>query len=155
EPLGRFRRVLRAQAERHRRRDDQSCHVLAGQSSDGERVSIALEQLHDGTTVDRNFQALASAVNPPLPQARVYNSAAISIANNTTTALTFDSERYDNGGLHSASANTDRLTVPITGLYAFGACIQWASNATGIRLFALTVNGTTVVEDLRAPMSGI
>jgi hypothetical protein len=43
-----------------------------------------LEQLNDGTIVDHNFKALARDMNPPVPQARVYNSAAISINDRTS-----------------------------------------------------------------------
>jgi hypothetical protein len=99
-------------------------------------VPFPLEQPPDGDwgTVRRNTDATAQRLNPVLPQARVYNSAAISTATGTPKILTFDSERYDNGGLHSTSANTGRLTATIT-----------ASNITGSRYVGLKVNGATYV----------
>ena len=65
--------------------------------------------------------------------ARVYNSAAISIPNNTATILTFNSERYDTDGLHSVSVNTDRLTCTRSGVHLISASIQFAAAAGGRR----------------------
>lgn len=96
---------------------------------------------------------LQSAASPPVPQARVFNSAALTITTATDTALTFNSERWDNGSLHSTSATTGRLTAPITGLYGFGAAVRFAANATGDRTVYFRINGSTIVgvDDRRAP----
>lgn len=88
------------------------------------------------THVRDDLSALASC-------ARVYNSANIAISNATNTALTFDSERFDNGGFHSTVTNTGRLTAPFAGVYLIGAHIAWEPNATGQRLLTLRVNGGT------------
>ncbi len=42
----------------------------------------------------------------------VYNSASQSIATNTATILTFNSEHFDSDSLHSTSTNTGRITIP-------------------------------------------
>ena len=70
---------------------------------------------------------------------RVYNSALQIIANNTETALTFDSERYDTDAFHSTSSNTNRITIPtgLGGRYLVGAGIEFAANATGARILLL------------------
>jgi hypothetical protein len=82
----------------------------------------------------------------PVPQARVYNDANISHATSSTAqALTFNSERYDIGDLHSTSVNTGRLTAPVPGLYDIGASIEFAANVTGFRSLALRLNGTTIL----------
>jgi hypothetical protein len=75
--------------------------------------------------------------------ARVYNSAALTIPNITATKLTFDAERYDNGGLHSTSSNTGRLTAVRAGKYLISGHIGWAASATGIRSLSLLLNNTT------------
>lgn len=115
-----------------------------------------LEQLNDGSIADKNFRALARDMNPPVPQTRVYNSANIShTTSGTRQFLTFDSERFDNGSLHSTSANTGRLTFPITGLYMVGAHIVFASNSTGIREVSIRLNGATfIVLDNRMAVNG-
>jgi LysM repeat protein len=121
-------------------------------------VPYPLEPIREGDwlAVERMRAALARDMNPPVPQARVYNSANISLPTSGTFAvLTFDSEHYDNGSLHSTSANTSRLTVPITGLYVVGCSIAFASNVTGRREVALQVNGTNnIAFDTRPAVNG-
>lgn len=121
-------------------------------------MAFPLERPEDGdwNKVRSNTDATAQRLNPPLPQARVYNSAAITgIVTATVTPLTFDTERFNNGALHSTSANTGRLTAPIDGLYLIGAQIQWESNATGNRLLRLMLNGASqLVRDERAAVNG-
>jgi hypothetical protein len=104
-----------------------------------------LETLGDGSVADRNFRNLAKDMNPPVPQARVFNSAAITLTTAVEATLTFDSERFDNGSLHSTSANTGRLTAPITGLYLIGCHVEIAANAAGARYVAFRVNGATFI----------
>lgn len=81
------------------------------------------------------------------PHARVYNSTTQSLTTATQTAITFDSERVDVGGMHSTVTNTSRLTVPTGegGWYRLGGCIEFAANATGYRNVSIRINGTTYV----------
>lgn len=85
------------------------------------------------------------------PSCRVYNNAAISINNTTLTALTFNSERYDDpiNAMHSVSSNTGRITVVVPGVYTIGASIAWDSNATGDRLIGIQLNGSTILDQRR------
>lgn len=109
---------------------------------------MALELIRDGdwVTLRRVLNYVAARLNQPLPQARVFNSANISIVTSGTPQfLTFDSERFDNGGLHSTSVNTGRLTAPITGLYMIGGGVEFAVSGIGSRQLALRVNGTTFI----------
>jgi len=82
------------------------------------------------------------------PAARVYNNAALTIANITTTALTFNSERIDTHAIHSTSSNTSRLTAPTEDIYIITGHIQWQSNATGTRTLYIRLNGTTYISIL-------
>lgn len=84
-------------------------------------------------------------------KARVYNDANISIPNNTLTALTFNSERFDTGGFHNTSVNTARLTIPITGTYLVGGAARFASNTTGSRQVNLRVDAVTYIARHNAP----
>lgn len=103
----------------------------------------------------RNNDLISGELRLPVPQARVYNDAALTIATATGTNLTFNSERYDEGGFHSTAANTDRLVAPITGLYLMTGHIQWASNATGVRGILIFLNDATVIAwDTDAAVSG-
>jgi hypothetical protein len=76
-------------------------------------------------------------------RARVYNSANQSISNVTWTALTFDSESFDTGALHSTASNTSRLTVPWAGKWRFWVQVQWDA-AAGSRGLRILKNGATV-----------
>jgi len=77
--------------------------------------------------------------------ASVYNSAYISIANNTDTALTYNTENFDTNSYHDTSTNTSRLTVPTTGKYLITTCVGFAANAVGYRTAKIQKNGTTNV----------
>ena len=68
---------------------------------------------------------------------RVYNSVVQSIPNTTETTILYDTERWDNGGLHSTSSNTGRLTAVKAGKYLIVLNVFFAANATGTRLLAI------------------
>lgn len=110
-------------------------------------MPFPLQSVRDGDwqTLRGVIDNIAQRLNPVLPQARVFNSANIATVNNIIKTLTFDSEAFDEGALHSTSANTDRLTAPITGIYEIGCGVSWASNATGARLALLQVNGGSFI----------
>ncbi len=87
--------------------------------------------------------------------ARVYNSADIALTNNTTTALTFNSERFDTDAMHSTSSNTDRITCQVAGTYVIGAGTRYATNATGVRTTYIDLNGGTIIGlDTKSAISG-
>lgn len=87
------------------------------------------------------------------PCCNVHNSANIAIVTATTTALTFDSERYDTGGCHSTVTNTGRITVPTGGggKWRFSANVVFAANATGYRQLGIRINGTTNIAYVSLP----
>jgi hypothetical protein len=74
---------------------------------------------------------------------RVFGSANISIANETFTVLTYNSESYDTDAYHSTSTNTGRITIPAgkTGYYFVWANTVFAA-ATGRRIVLLEKNGS-------------
>jgi hypothetical protein len=94
-------------------------------------------------TAVANFGFITDSSTAGGPGCRVYNSGAITIANNTTTALTFDTERYDTDAMHSTSSNTSRITATTAGKYMIGGCVRFVSNSTGARYLFVVLNGTT------------
>lgn len=74
----------------------------------------------------------------------LFHSTTQSVAHDTLTAVTFDSEDYDTG-LHSA-VNPTRITIPAggAGVYHVKANIVFASNATGYRQIQFRKNGADV-----------
>ncbi len=80
-----------------------------------------------------------------LPGARVYNSANFAVADATDTPITFNSERYDESGLHDTGSNTSRLTATYAGVYLITGHAAWETNATGIRRISVFLNGSTAL----------
>lgn len=81
------------------------------------------------------------------PRCRVFNSAAISVANATLQALTFNSERFDTDTMHSTAVNTARITFTTAGTYLVGGSATFAPAAGGTRRAAIVLlNGVTVLK---------
>lgn len=86
------------------------------------------------------------------PRCRLTNSADISVANSSSVSLTFDTEVFDSGAMHSTSTNTGRITVPTGGggVYVVGGTVEFAANATGYRSIGIRLNGGNTITGHRA-----
>ncbi|CAB4168566.1 Bacteriophage lambda, Stf, side tail fibre-repeat-2 [uncultured Caudovirales phage] len=77
---------------------------------------------------------------------QVFASADQTIANNTWTAITYNSENWDTDSFHSTASNTSRFTIPAgkSGKYAFNINAVWSvgSVTTGVGSTAIYKNGT-------------
>jgi hypothetical protein len=74
--------------------------------------------------------------------ASVYKSAAQSIANDTLTTVTWNSEDFDTNDFHSTSTNTGRFTIPVAGKYLINAMIGWDTTAnTNTKTVTMRKNG--------------
>jgi len=76
------------------------------------------------------------------PIASLRQTSAQSIANSTTTDITWNIEDIDRDNGHSTSSNTERYTAQTAGWYWCVGSIFWAGNATGNRVTNLAKNGT-------------
>ena len=87
---------------------------------------------------------------------RVTNSASVSIANTTVTALTFNTETYDTDAFHSTSTNTDRITIPAgkSGYYLINYNINYAANGSGFRNCGIRINNNAAGIDNVAYIKG-
>lgn len=81
--------------------------------------------------------------------ARVYHNANQSIADATSTILSFNSEDYDTDGIHDNVTNNSRLTCQTAGKYTITASISFDANNTGDRSAAFVLNGTTSISGQR------
>lgn len=88
---------------------------------------------------------------PTINAARVYNSVDQSIPSGAFTVVTFDSERFDSGGLHSIVTNTGRLTAVTAGKHIVSGCVRWAANSTGRRLLSVYKNGLEISRQSTTP----
>lgn len=86
--------------------------------------------------------------------ARVTRDANQTIPNAVETALTFNVENFDVGGLANLGADNDRLTIQTAGKYLIGAQIVWAANAVGFRGLYLYQDANRVDTDEDAPPAG-
>lgn len=72
-----------------------------------------------------------------------YMSAGQSISNNALTALNFNTNLFDVGGVHSTTTNINRFTAPSTGLYLCIGCVVFAANTSGTsRTMSVRKNGS-------------
>lgn len=94
-------------------------------------------------------------VTTDAPAARVGASANQSISNNTTTAITFNIEQFDNDAIHDNVTNNTRLTCKTPGRYLIGGSVRWASSAPGQRTLAIRLNGTTRLVNVDGPVDHI
>jgi hypothetical protein len=71
--------------------------------------------------------------------------ASQAIANNTDTALAFNSEDFDTDGFHDNSTNNSRITIPSgkAGYYQIGTLIDLDNSSAGARSITIKKNGTT------------
>lgn len=79
-----------------------------------------------------------------------------SIADNTLTNVAFDaSDLYDTDIMHDPVTNNDRIVCNTAGKYLFTPLAVFASNATGLRLCALYLNGSVLwIYDRQTAISG-
>ncbi|MBX4992889.1 hypothetical protein ABID08_002060 [Rhizobium binae] len=77
----------------------------------------------------------------PYPACRAYNSAAISIPNNTSTIVSFNAEDFDGSAMHSTSSNTDAIFVQEAGWYRVEGQATFAQNGTGLRSAIVSFGG--------------
>lgn len=77
------------------------------------------------------FSSLVTATGQP--RALVYSTAAQALADGSFTAITFESEDHDVGGLHSTGTNPSRLTIPAgsSGLYLCGGTVRFSTGGVG------------------------
>ena len=106
-----------------------------------------------------NPQIGAGKVTPSkisgIPAARITRGSNQSIANNSLTYVSFDTEVFDTAGLYDP-VNPQVLTAPIGGLYLLTASVRWAASATGTRFATFNVSPSFVylAPDWRNPVTG-
>jgi hypothetical protein len=98
----------------------------------------------NGSTWDQ-LEPVSSGSGGYTEGARVYNNADIAISNDSGTALTFNSERYDTDTIHDTVTNTGRLTCKTAGVYIISANIEFAAHSTGTRQVFIRLNGSSYI----------
>jgi len=79
------------------------------------------------------------------PSCRAYNKGNLVTGTGAWTWLTFDNERFDTDNIHSVMVNTGRLTCNTAGKYIIMGNVYWETNATGVRILQIRVNGGSAI----------
>jgi hypothetical protein len=90
------------------------------------------------------------SINQLIYRASALRSANQSIANNSETAISFDTVEVDNAGMYSAGTPT-RVTVQKAGVYMVTASVVYVANGTGDRYSSLQLNGGSHVSYSLSP----
>ncbi len=96
------------------------------------------------TTIEAVLAEISTIISSIGRWAKVYNSTSQTIANATSTAISFDSEFFDTDSIHDVSTNNSRLTVP-AGITKVNvrSYMYFDSNTTGFREIGIFKNGAT------------
>jgi hypothetical protein len=79
------------------------------------------------------------------PSTRVYDSTTQSVPSATSTAFTFDTERWDSSNLHDTVTNPSRITITSPGKYHITGNIEWPTAGGSRRIILIRLNGTTII----------
>jgi hypothetical protein len=109
------------------------------------RITATALSVSAGSTLT-TLTATGIVTGSAQPRCRLYNVGAQTIGNASLTPLTWDSEEYDVGGMHSTASNPSRITVPAggDGLYLLIANVAFAANSTGGRDALLLKNSSQI-----------
>lgn len=115
----------------------------------GSAVSVTDDAANNETEI-----TITAASGAAFAGTRVYKSAPQSIANATTTVVSFDTESYDTNGWHDNATNNSRITPLTAGYVRPSGTVDFLSNATGYRLVEVRKNGLVIQRATVAAASG-
>lgn len=78
------------------------------------------------------------------PMVRLTHSAKQDIANNQWTGLSWDTETFDSTAMHSTAANSSRILLNSSGLWAITGQVEW-NTSTGQFGVNVALNDTSVI----------
>ncbi len=84
--------------------------------------------------------------SPTQPRCQVFHNTTQSLTSGVDTALLFNSEDHDTGGMHDTGANTSKITIPTggDGLYLLNGAATLANAVNAFHLY-WRKNGTTAI----------
>lgn len=126
--------------------DDSDCFTFDGDGSEADLFTISPDiSLTAGNLItcsaDGLLAALPAVIADP-PACQVTREQNQAIANNTLTAILFNTEAYDTDGMHSLSVSENRVTFTTAGAYVLSSYLIWDKHATGDRTARIRKNGT-------------
>lgn len=102
----------------------------------------------DSTTATGLKWATPASSSPTFVGCSIYNTTSFSIANNTATRITCNSEFFDTNGFHDTTTNTARITIPTgyAGKYLVNMGVTYDANGAGARVVTIYKNNASFVE---------
>jgi len=85
---------------------------------------------------------------------RVTHNVAQAIANQTTTALAFNTEDHDTDTMHDPATNNTRITIKTPGLYHIQTRLEWASGSGSVFQTSIYLNGSTLIGNAERSAQG-
>jgi hypothetical protein len=115
-------------------------YLAAGTSNDTQFLDNS-----GGTAARAGSASVVTMRVAPPPRVLAYQTSAQSLPYGIWTALTFDAEEQNIGGIHSIVANNERFTCPAgaEGVYLAIAQLAMAPNSAGLRQLRIVKNGDT------------
>lgn len=85
----------------------------------------------------------------------VFNSSQQTVSTSGAVAITFDTDSFDNGGLHSTSSNTSRVTISSSGAgyYLAIGSVSFAPSSQGYRQVDIRKNGSLILDSVTMPFN--
>jgi len=90
-----------------------------------------------------NLTPTGTATANAQPRCRVFHGSTQTLSSAGETTLTFDSEDFDVGGLHSTATNPTRITPGSTGIWMFGATVASRAISLGNTLQVRFIKNST------------
>lgn len=87
------------------------------------------------------------------PHASVFRGSTVTLANNTTVGISFDSQRkVAPASMHSTASNSSRLVAPSSGVYHITGHVNYAGfSSIGVRISLIVLNDNSTIAALSTP----
>lgn len=93
--------------------------------------------------IDDEFTAHKAKKAPHISLAvKAHHSVAQSLADATETLIHFDTNDFDNDGIHDITTNDAKFVCQTAGKYLVWAKLNYAANSTGLRYIKVYLNGS-------------
>jgi len=111
------------------------------------RITAPALSISGNSTLTGSVTCSSLVSAPNQPRASAYNSGTQSLANGAFQAVTFNTQDFNVGGLHSTTTTPTRFTVPAgsSGLYLLTAQVYFPANSSGHREITFLRNGATQI----------
>lgn len=129
-PVGALPRSSSAEVVRVTARVGDTLTITRAQEGSAARTILVGDAIADAITakvltdIEGKFPVAVADLSA-VPKVRVTRSTNQTINNSTVTAVSFDTEDFDNDGMHDNATNPSRLTCVTAGVYLIAGSFRW------------------------------